>query len=122
MAARVQPLLAATTRTAPAAASARTQPCETGHRSDFWPIARPGHLLSFFVPCRFLERQLCASSTLHGPRPMLGLLKRWLGWDTDSGPFDFGDLRPSSRDGPIAPRAPAPAPTASKRPPQKQPP
>jgi len=23
---------------------------------------------------------------------MLKLLKRWLGWDSDSGPFDFGDL------------------------------
>jgi len=24
---------------------------------------------------------------------MLKFLKRWLGWDSDSGPFDFGDLR-----------------------------
>jgi len=24
---------------------------------------------------------------------MLKFLKRWLGWDSDSGPFDFGDMR-----------------------------
>jgi len=28
---------------------------------------------------------------------MLRLLKRWLGWDSNSGPFDFSDLRFSAR-------------------------
>jgi hypothetical protein len=52
---------------------------------------------------------------------MLRLLKRWLGWDSDSGPFDFSDLRfgarPSSPTSqpqaqpraPAMPRAEAPA-------------
>jgi hypothetical protein len=37
---------------------------------------------------------------------MLKLLKRWLGWDSGSGPFDFSDLRigPNAR-----PTQPAPA-------------
>ncbi|HEX5047708.1 MAG TPA: hypothetical protein VFX89_11350 [Gammaproteobacteria bacterium] len=50
---------------------------------------------------------------------MLALLKRWLGWDTDSGPFDFSDLDPSSTDRPVA-AAPSTVPTA--KPAQKQPP
>ena len=28
---------------------------------------------------------------------MLRLLKRWLGWDSNSGPFDFSELRFSAR-------------------------
>jgi len=46
---------------------------------------------------------------------MLGLLKRWLGWDTGSGPFDFGDLRRGPQDQSIAPQAPAPSSTTSRR-------
>jgi hypothetical protein len=44
---------------------------------------------------------------------MLKLLKRWLGWDSGSGPFDFSDLRvaPSER-----PTPPAPSPKAAARP------
>src|SRR5262245_45152501 len=39
---------------------------------------------------------------------MLKLLKRWLGWDSDSSPFDFSDLRFGSRSRPPAPPAPLP--------------
>jgi hypothetical protein len=43
---------------------------------------------------------------------MLRRLRRWLGWDADSGPFDFGNLdtpgRPSVAVTPT-PKAPAPA-------------
>ena len=28
---------------------------------------------------------------------MLNFLKRWLGWDESSGPFDFDDIEPSHR-------------------------
>jgi hypothetical protein len=44
---------------------------------------------------------------------MLRLLKRWLGWDSGSGPFDFSDLRfggrqvSSTSQPPAQPRAPA---------------
>ncbi len=31
---------------------------------------------------------------------MLRLLKRWLGWDSDSSPFDFSDLRFGARHNP----------------------
>jgi hypothetical protein len=52
---------------------------------------------------------------------MLRLLKRWLGWDSNSGPFDFSDLRFGARSSssptqtqaqprsPAAPRGEAPA-------------
>jgi hypothetical protein len=52
---------------------------------------------------------------------MLRILKRWLGWDSNSGPFDFGDLRFGARQSsstsqpqaqqrpPAAPRGEAPA-------------
>src|SRR6516164_8810760 len=43
---------------------------------------------------------------------MLRLLKRWLGWDADSGPFDFSDLRFGSR-----PSVSPPQPQAPRRPP-----
>jgi hypothetical protein len=51
---------------------------------------------------------------------MLKFLKRWLGWDSDSGPFDFGDLRIGPGRGPsvsqAAPRPPpAPRPDAQTR-------
>jgi hypothetical protein len=35
---------------------------------------------------------------------MLRLLKRWLGWDSDSGPFDFSDLRFGARHSPSPPQ------------------
>ena len=38
---------------------------------------------------------------------MLRLLKRWLGWDSDSGPFDFSDLRLGARQNTSAPKPPA---------------
>ena len=34
---------------------------------------------------------------------MLKLLKRWLGWDSGSGPFDFSDLRIGPTDRPTPP-------------------
>ena len=53
---------------------------------------------------------------------MLRLLKRWLGWDSNSGPFDFSDLRFGARQSsstsqpqvtqqrpPVTPRGEAPA-------------
>jgi hypothetical protein len=52
---------------------------------------------------------------------MLRLLKRWLGWDSNSGPFDFSDLRfgarrsssvsqpPAQQRPPAMPRGEAPA-------------
>jgi len=48
---------------------------------------------------------------------MLKFLKRWLGWDSDSGPFDFGDLRIGSVRRPSPPQAPQrPPPPPSLRP------
>jgi hypothetical protein len=38
---------------------------------------------------------------------MLRLLKRWLGWDSNSGPFDFSDLRFGARQHP-SPSQPQP--------------
>src|SRR5262245_40336176 len=41
---------------------------------------------------------------------MLKLLKRWLGWDSGSGPFDFSDLRLGSAERPaplVQPQKPA---------------
>jgi len=35
---------------------------------------------------------------------MLRLLKRWLGWDSNSGPFDFSELRFGARQNPSPPR------------------
>ena len=43
---------------------------------------------------------------------MLRLLKRWLGWDSNSGPFDFSDLRLGARQG-----SPPSQPQATQRPP-----
>jgi len=43
---------------------------------------------------------------------MLRLLKRWLGWDSNSGPFDFSDLRFGAR-----PSSSTPQPHAQPRPP-----
>jgi hypothetical protein len=43
---------------------------------------------------------------------MLRLLKRWLGWDSTSGPFDFSDLRLGARQGSSSPQ-----PHAQPRPP-----
>lgn len=37
---------------------------------------------------------------------MLRLLKRWLGWDSNSGPFDFSDLRFGARKSPSTPQPP----------------
>lgn len=39
---------------------------------------------------------------------MLKLLKRWLGWDADSSPFDFSDLQLPFRDRAAPPKAPPP--------------
>jgi hypothetical protein len=44
---------------------------------------------------------------------MLRVLKRWLGWDSSSGPFDFGDLRFGARQG---------SPPTSQPQPQQRPP
>jgi hypothetical protein len=58
---------------------------------------------------------------------MLKLLKRWLGWEADSGPFDFSDLqipfrnrsKPAAGTQPDKPRAPQaqnqPPPVAAQR-------
>jgi len=49
---------------------------------------------------------------------MLKRLRRWLGWDSASGPFDFGDLQIPTRARPAAPKAPtisAPPSPAAKR-------
>jgi len=49
---------------------------------------------------------------------MLKFLKRWLGWDSDSGPFDFGDVRIRTGRGPsisAPPRAPAARPDTQAR-------
>jgi hypothetical protein len=46
---------------------------------------------------------------------MLKFLKRWLGWDSDSGPFDFGDLRIGPGRGPSTPQTP-PRPQPPSRP------
>ena len=40
---------------------------------------------------------------------MLKLLKRWLGWDSDSGPFDFSDLQIGSRQRTAPPNVAPPA-------------
>jgi hypothetical protein len=40
---------------------------------------------------------------------MLKLLKRWLGWDSGSGPFDFSDLRVGPNERPMQPASPAKA-------------
>jgi hypothetical protein len=45
---------------------------------------------------------------------MLKRLKRWLGWDSDSGLLDFADLESRPRSGSPAPKPPAP--TATSRP------
>jgi hypothetical protein len=37
---------------------------------------------------------------------MLRLLKRWLGWDSDSGPFDFSALRIGTRKSPFISQPP----------------
>ena len=49
---------------------------------------------------------------------MLKRLKRWLGWDSDSGLLDFADLQSKTRAGPSPPKSspaatPRPAPNAS---------
>jgi hypothetical protein len=43
---------------------------------------------------------------------MLKRLKRWLGWDSDSSPFDFGDLRIPIRARPPAAKVAVNPPTA----------
>jgi hypothetical protein len=43
---------------------------------------------------------------------MLRILKRWLGWDSNSGPFDFSELRFGARQSSSTPR-----PQAQQRPP-----
>lgn len=45
---------------------------------------------------------------------MLKTLRRWLGWDADSGPFDFSDLEIPPRARPTP--APSPAPKAQPKP------
>ncbi len=42
---------------------------------------------------------------------MLKRLKRWLGWDSDSGLLDFADLESRRRGGSAPPKPPAPAAT-----------
>jgi hypothetical protein len=39
---------------------------------------------------------------------MLKRLKRWLGWDSDSGLLDFAELESRPRGAPTAPKPPAP--------------
>ena len=43
---------------------------------------------------------------------MLKRLKRWLGWDSDSGLLDFADLESRPRSASPAPKPPAPATTS----------
>jgi hypothetical protein len=52
---------------------------------------------------------------------MLKLLKRWLGWDSDSSPFDFSGLQLGTRTRPTPPNATSPPKAAAKpAPPQAQ--
>jgi hypothetical protein len=44
---------------------------------------------------------------------MLRRLRRWLGWDADSGPFDFGSLEIPERPKTAVAPPPKPAPTAT---------
>ena len=46
---------------------------------------------------------------------MLGLLKRWLGWDSDSGPFDFSGLEPLPQERARSVQPSAATPTTPKR-------
>jgi hypothetical protein len=50
---------------------------------------------------------------------MLKLLKRWLGWDSDSSPFDFGGLQIGTRPRPVPP--PVAPPKSTAKPPAAQP-
>ncbi len=50
---------------------------------------------------------------------MLKLLKRWLGWDSDAGPFDFSDLKIGRRT-PPATRPPPPSKPATAQPAQRK--
>lgn len=55
-------------------------------------FVRQHHLLTFFPLARFrLAASIVRRET--GVLPMLKMLRRWLGWDGASGPFDFGDLK-----------------------------
>jgi hypothetical protein len=53
---------------------------------------------------------------------MLKLLKRWLGWDSDSSPFDFSGLQTNSRRRSTPPNAVPPNPAPKPAAPQPQPP
>lgn len=48
---------------------------------------------------------------------MLKLLKRWLGWDSDSSPFDFSSLQIGARKNPAPPPAVVPAQRTTAKPP-----
>ena len=52
---------------------------------------------------------------------MLKLLKRWLGWDSDTGLFDFSDLQITPRQRPVPTSNPTPPPPAVKPPAAAQP-
>jgi hypothetical protein len=65
-----------------------------------------------------------SSESLNAPSIMLKLLKRWLGWDSETGVFDFSDLTPSARPDPpsvVPPERPAQPTTRAKLPPPKGP-
>jgi hypothetical protein len=49
---------------------------------------------------------------------MLNFLKRWLGWDSDTGVFDFSDLRQTGRRQGAPPAAPPAGQAPPPRPPQ----
>jgi hypothetical protein len=74
------------------------------------------HLLSFSHV--YPDTLSAAWAALEQERPvrrnatMLRLLKRWLGWDSNSGPFDFSDLRLGARR-----RSPPAQPQTQPRPP-----
>ena|SRR5215471_17961278 len=55
------------------------------------------------------------SVTDAGDHNMLKFLKRWLGWDSDSGPFEFGDVRIGPGRSTSAPQSPPRPPPTPRR-------
>ena len=73
-------------------------------------VGKSAHLLSFsrIYPDTLWAAWGRVGSTAVAANSMLRLLKRWLGWDSNSGPFDFSDCA-SVRAKPVAAAAATPA-------------
>jgi len=69
-------------------------------------VGKSAHLLSFsrIYPDTLWAAWGRVGSTAVAANSMLRLLKRWLGWDSNSGPFDFSELRFGARQNPSPPR------------------